>query len=485
MSLPIGTIIRFASFSIFARRALARARLGCGAITSLAGLALGCASDGVDLGGGVLNQTLERGARCQDSTIVFGGVRVTNQQDLEDLEGCEEIRGDLTIQLFAEAKLTPLHALQIVDGGFLLGESLINSLSDEQRGDSELVDETVRVERALRGTWLASLEGVESLERVGALALMDTAVRDLLPLAQLSGIGGASVSPEGVFQSNELVIQGNPLLRDLTGLERVRGVTELQIGFNGALESLAGLTLGPDLTLLSVFEELALTDIDAVSAVTTLGALELNTVGVTHLDALSGVLSVQGAISIANNPDLIDVRGLGNVSQARSFELVNNAKLELLPSFQSYFAPPDIIVITDNPELEELTFDFFNSSTDGFLVGDELLSLSTGGMAITNNATLRRVAFPAARNESLGVSSMQVVAFERNPSLSEIDFGGLSRADRLAILQNPALGEVNLGKLARVDTLQITDNPALDTNVFDPVLTFERIESGNAPIATP
>ena len=80
---------------------------------------------------------------------------------------------------------------------------------------------------------------------------------------------------------------------------------------------------------------------------------------------------------------------------------------------------------------------------------------------------------------------MQVVAFERNPSLAEIDFGGLARADFLAIDQNPALGQVNLGELAKVDTLQITDNPSLDTSVFDPVRTFERIESGNAPSATP
>jgi hypothetical protein len=485
MSLPIGTITRFASLSIFARRALARGRLGCGAITSLAALAIGCSSDGVDLGGGLLTQTLERGARCQDSTLVEGNVFVANQQDLEDLEGCEEIRGDLTIQMFADANLTPLHALSVVDGGFKLGESPINALSDEQRADSEIVNETVLLEGALRGTWLATLEGLESLERAGALALMDTAVRDLLPLSQLRGIGGASVSPDSIFQSNELVIQGNPLLRDLTGLERVRGVTELQIGFNGALESLAGLTLGPELTLLSVFEEPALTDIDAVSTVRAVGALALNTVGVTHLDALSGLQVVEREISIANNPDLVDVTGLGNVQQAEFLELLNNATLERLPSFRSYFVPPDIIFIADNPELEELTFDFFQSSTDAFLVGEELISISTGGMTIRNNAALRRVAIPAAPNESLGVSSMQVVAFERNPSLAEIDFGGLSRADLLTILQNPALGRVNLGDLARVDTLQITDNPALDTSVFDPVSTFERIESGNAPIATP
>jgi hypothetical protein len=481
MSLPIGTISHLASSSTFARRVLARGRLGCGAITSLAGLALGCASHGIDLGGGVLTQPLERGARCQDSTTLFGDVRVTSQQDVEDLEGCEEIRGDLTIQLFAEANLTPLHALRVVEGAFVLGASLISELSDEQRGDSELFDETLLVEQALRGTWLASLGGLESLERVAALALMDTAVSDLSPLAQLREIGGPSVSPSNVAQSNDLAIQGNPLLRDFTGLEQAHGVTELQIGFNGAIESLDGLTLGPELTAFLVFEEPALTDIDAVSPVTTLGALTLDTVGVTNLDALSGLQLVEGAISIGNNPDLVDVSGLGNLRVATSIELFNNATLKTVPSFQSYRIPPETIFIGENPELKELTFDFFNSSPSDFRVDDERISRSTGGTMIRNNATLRSVAFPAAPNEYVGVSAMQVVAFESNPSLAEIDFSGLSRADLLAILQNPALRQVNLGVLARVDTLQITDNPALDTSVFDPVLTFERIESGNAP----
>jgi hypothetical protein len=480
MSLPSVTNHRFASASTFAQRALARWPLRRSALTSLAALALGCTSDGIDLGGGVLTQPIERGARCQDSTIVEGNVVVASQQDLEDLEGCEEIRGDFTIQMFADAELTPLHALQVVEGGLLIGGTLFGALWDGQ-GD---VEDLLLAEQALRGTWLASLEGLESLERVGALMLSDTAVSDLSPLAQLRGIGGAGASPESILESGDLIIQGNPLLRDLTGLERARGVTEVQIGFNGALESLDGLTPSLDLRLLLVFEEPALTDIDVFAPVTTVGELTLSTVGVTQLDALSGLVVVEGAISISNNPDLVDINGLGNVQQAKSLEVVNNAKLERLPSFQSYFVAPETIVIGDNPELEALTFDFFQASTDGFFIGSAI-ELSTGGVLIRNNVSLRSVVFPPNPIESLGVKAMQVVAFELNPSLAEVDFGGLERADRLVILQNPALGQVTLGALATVDTLQVTDNPSLDTSVFDPVRTFERIEAGNAPSARP
>jgi hypothetical protein len=484
MSLPSVTIHRSALASTFARRALARCRLRRSALTSLAALALGCTSDGIDLGGGALTQPLERGARCQDSTILEGNVLATNQQELEDLEGCEEIRGDFTIRMFAGAELTPLHALRVVEGGFLIGDNLLALISDALE-DGDSIEDILLAEQALRGTWLASLEGLDSLERVGALLLLDTAVTDLRPLAQLRGIGGVGASPESILDSGDLGIQGNGLLRDLTGLERVRGVTEVQIGFNGALESLDGLMPDPELRLLTVFEEPALTDIDAFSTITKVGELALNAVGVTDLDALSNLQTVEGAISIANNPDLVDVDGLGNVQQARSLELVNNAKLERLPSFQSYFVAPEIIFIGDNPELEALTFDFSQASNDGFFVGGQPIELSTGGVLLRNNVSLRSVAFARNPNESLGVDSMQVVGFELNPSLAEIDFGGLAHADRLVILQNPALGQVNLGELATVDTLHITDNPSLDPSVFDPVRTFERIESGNALRATP
>jgi hypothetical protein len=485
MSLPSVTIHPVASASTFARRALARSPLRRSAITSVAALAFGCTSDGIDLGGGALAQPLERGARCQNSTIVEGNVLVTNQQELEDLEGCEEIRGDFTIRMFAEAELTPLRALQVVEGGFLIGRTLFaTSPEEEEEQDSQTLEEIRLAEQALRGTWLESLEGLESLERVGGLLLSDTAVSDLSPLAQLREFGGAGGSPEGVIDSGDLGIQGNPLLRDLTGLERARGVIEVGIGFNGALESLDGLTPESELTLLSIFEEPALTDIDAFSAITRVGALTLVGVGVTQLDALSSLHTVEGAISITNNPDLVNVNGLGNVQQATSLEVVNNAKLEKLPSFQSYFVAPETIVIGDNPELEALTFDFFQASTDGFFVGS-LIEFSTGGVLIRNNAALRSVVFPPNPIEGLGVKAMQVVAFELNPSLAELDFGGLERADLFVILQNPALARVNLGVLAKVDTLQITDNPSLDTSVFDPVRTFERIEAGNAPSARP
>lgn len=450
---------------------------------ALALLALGCASEGVDLGGGVASQGLQRGARCEGSAILEGSVRVASQPELEALEGCEQIRGHLTVQRFAGADLAPLHALRAVEGGLLLGDSGFSALSEEQQADAELVDRVLAEEEALRGTWLASLAGLESLERVGALALRDTAISDVDLLAGLRLIGGMS-EREAVLASSALSLVRNTALRDLTGLRQAQGLDRLELFGNG-LESLDGLLLDAELARVGIFEEPALTDIRALEGVTVLGTLVIDGTGLADLDALTSLQRVDDELAIQNNPALLDASGLESLRQARSFNLENNASLRAAPSFQSYFSPPEVILIHDNPELEELSIDLPEATTNGIAVSGGVVPSSIDGVLIRNNAKLRSVEFPPSPIEPLGLSAIQVLAFEDNPSLTRIDFGELSRVDLLAIDRNPALAEVTLGDLATVDTLRITDNPALDPGLFDPVRTFERELSGNAAAGAP
>src|SRR5262245_9708078 len=80
-----------------------------------------CTDENVSLGGGSVGQTIERGARCSESTVLTGLVRAKTQADIEDLAGCEEIDGDLRIEVFAGADLSPLSALHVVDGALEIG----------------------------------------------------------------------------------------------------------------------------------------------------------------------------------------------------------------------------------------------------------------------------------------------------------------------------------------------------------------------------
>src|ERR1044071_2494426 len=83
-------------------------------LLALGALPFGCASRDVDLGGGTLTRELLRNSRCNESPRIDGDVRVQSQADLDQLEGCQEIRGELDVRIFADVDLTPLHALRSV-----------------------------------------------------------------------------------------------------------------------------------------------------------------------------------------------------------------------------------------------------------------------------------------------------------------------------------------------------------------------------------
>ena len=77
---------------------------------------LACSNRHVDLGGGTVAQEVQRGSRCSASTIVSDDVSVADQDDLDALLGCEEIRGDLSVSVFEGTDLRFLRYLRVVDG---------------------------------------------------------------------------------------------------------------------------------------------------------------------------------------------------------------------------------------------------------------------------------------------------------------------------------------------------------------------------------
>jgi hypothetical protein len=451
----------------------------------LCALSLGCTSDAVDLGGGVVTQELSSGSRCAESPIIDDNVLVTSQEELAALEGCEEIDGELNIQMFADADLTPLHELRAVASTLVLGSSAQNFLSEEDFQNAELLQAITDRESPLLGTWLDSLEGLESLERVGGLMIADTGLTDLAPLAQLERIDGSASAPSlSDYSPGELYLLRNPALRDLTGLEGASGVRDLELYFNEGLLSLSGFVPGPTLHFLDILDTPSLTDIDALANVTSIGGLVLSGTGLADLDALSALATID-SIDIENNPALADVSGLDNLQGSGQVVFSGNAALKALPSFSKFYYPPLTVTVTDNPELEELNLDLQLSNATFVEVGSGLHVSSTELIRVVNNAKLRSVVFAPSVGEKFGLKATQVVALEKNASLTRVDFGGLQRADVLSIDENPVLSEVTLGDLANVDSLEVTDNPALDASVFAPVSTFERTSSGNAAELVP
>lgn len=444
--------------------------------------ALGCSSDGVDLGGGVVTQDLRRGTRCVESTTIDDNVLVGSQAELDALEGCEQILGDLNIQLLAGADLTPLHALRVVDGALVLGSSKLDVLTSDEYDDVERVQAIQDAEAPLEGTWLGSLAGLESLERAAGLQIFGTALVDLEPLGRLDRLAGnLSGRSEWTVSPGGILLERNANLESLAGLDNLTDVNDVQVVSSPALHSLAGLSLSSALNVFNVMDTPQLTDIDAVSVVTSMGVLVLQNTGITNLDALAQVANVSDSLFVIDNPALVDATGLSNVAQSASVLFSGNAALKTLPSFASYFTLPDNITIRDNDELETIVIDAPFANALASAVGGQYRAFNSELIQISGNAKLSSFTLVPALADVIGLRAVQVVALESNPSLVHADFGSLTRADMLVINDNATLSDVSLGELDTVNSLVLAGNPALDVSRFDAVRTFDRVVS-DAPI---
>src|SRR3954451_9495408 len=90
---------------------------------SLCVCALACGGNGVSLGSGEPGVQSTPNPACVDG-IVHDNVTTTSQTEIDALEGCEEINGDLWIVGFAGIDLRPLHALRVVHSNLTVGAVL-------------------------------------------------------------------------------------------------------------------------------------------------------------------------------------------------------------------------------------------------------------------------------------------------------------------------------------------------------------------------
>jgi hypothetical protein len=450
---------------------------------------LGCASESVDLGGGTIAQELRRGSRCVESPFVEGDVVAGSQAEVAALEGCQEVRGDLVITLFSDADLSPLHELRAVDGSLTIGlEASFAAFGDEDLDFDALTALAERDAELLANGWLTSLQGLEQLERVGALMLVGTSASDLSALQRLRSVGGTStLYGPGVQASGTITLSGNRELLNLTGLESVRGVDALAIFNSPNLVSLSGVALDREVSAVTLSDAPALVDLSALSPLIQVTTLTLSGLGVTDLSALA-TLETADFLGIAGNPALVDASALENLVGNSQLSIYENGALRSLPSFARWVRVPDEIYIHDNPVLESIELEF-GGVPNAYTVDDEPRVFPTRVVTIENNAQLRTVSVPAVDyqcelcrpSEGAGLLNVGLFLLRDNPSLSSVDFGGLRRAGLLSIANNQSLSSVTLGELARVEDLEVTNNPQLSADAFDGVATFERTLSGNLP----
>src|SRR5688572_11199224 len=145
-------------------------------------LCLACSSGEVDLGNGLISQDFSRSSRCADSPVIDGDVSIASQRELESLTGCEVIQGSLRVELFADADLSPLSSLRVVEDVLALGDS--------PREQPETPEEEQALLALEDNGYLPSLQGLAALERVGTLLFRSLQITDLTALESLDSVHG-------------------------------------------------------------------------------------------------------------------------------------------------------------------------------------------------------------------------------------------------------------------------------------------------------
>jgi hypothetical protein len=130
---------------------------------ALVALLAACSGDVVNIGDGEPpREPPPSYSRCIESPTLEGTVVVNDQAQLDALDGCETIAGDLYVQPLFYPDLRPLHALREVTGKLGLTQAPPADGEGQSSAESNLVQSIVE------GGWLPTLAGLEKLERAGS-----------------------------------------------------------------------------------------------------------------------------------------------------------------------------------------------------------------------------------------------------------------------------------------------------------------------------
>jgi hypothetical protein len=227
-------------------------------------------------------------------------VSATEQSTIDALASCEEI---YSLSILAPLDLRPLASLRHVGNLYL---------SD-----------------------VASLEGLENVEDATSVVLTGAATRSAKPLSGLS-------------YADYLRVDGTRLV-DLSGLENVRGVTNLVIQNNIELDNLSGLFLEDLINYVTILDNPTLRD-------------------ATSLDSLRQAW----VIEIARNPQLTGLPVFSQLTFLDTFILTDNAALVATPEFPS-IANLVTLTIWTNAALERITFSALEYATAISIFGNPSL----------------------------------------------------------------------------------------------------------------
>lgn len=431
--------------------------LGVGAIAPW--LLAACAGDVINLGERESELAVPPHSRCQSSSTLEGPIRVETQEQLDALEGCQIIAGNLDIVAFPNASLRSLHALRSVEGYVVVGgHTPVRPPNDERRLE-EWLEEVGEYENSIVD-WLPSLEGLEHLEAVDSLSV-SAPVSSLQPLSGLRRINTGSLSVK------------SDLLPSLAGLEQVRGFDSLGV-IGVELRDISAVTLPETMQGLHIRAPIATLTAEALRSANT---IDLVGTELAHLDALERLETV-GVLSVIGNPRLRDMQGLNALRTIGELYVQENDALERTCDFAS-LASLELLQVQDNDSLSELpSFPAYYQGSIPAVTDRPVVNVEQ--LVLRGNERLKQLHVPATW-KAVGVINVS------DTHLDSIDFANVQSVGTLVVWANPALSDVQLGALSSAAYLEVKYNHMLASTAFDDVRTLEShfYQNGPAPGDSP
>jgi hypothetical protein len=455
---------------IFPGADLSVARLASTARLALCAALLGCADESINMGEGlpVAEDSAQlSSSRCADSTLLAGPIVVRNQEEVDALAGCQVIDGDLSVMAFEGANLRALHALSEVRGTLRIGDGPYPDPSVPQDVEyHEEYHEELQRQQELNEAWLSSLEGLEALQRAGALLVTGLTAEDVRPLTSLQSL-----------TERHLMLQSAPNLKSLDGLQSLAGLRRLVVVGARRLTSLDGLTLPDYMSQLHV-EGADLRELEPIG-VSVIDDLHLADTQLEGLEAFAN-LTVAGDIALIANRELRSLAGLNHLEQMANLAIEHNIALTEAADFARlrrvgnlrFVANPLLASLPSFPALLQL--DYVEETPPQL---EQSLLLRPDVIQIFGMDALSTLSLPA------GLPSASLVRIENNPNLRQIEFTSQVYIEYLSILDNPLLEGVSTGALDKINVLNLADNPLLSTGSFDGVrrLDTTSIAGNGAP----
>lgn len=280
-----------------------------------------------------------------------------NERTLGELDGATVIVGDLRLGEMSGTDVAGLAGVTTISGTLdLSGRTELRSLAGLSALDAVGGDLVLR-----RLPALPSLEGLGALRVVGGdLDVDETAVTSMDGLQALIAVGGLLVrdnrylgNVQGLisltFARDFVEFTANPLLTDFRGLSKLRYTNFLAITRQDSVDAIVGFDSLERVGALYVRDNGELTEVGAFPALTHAGVVELGSnTKLTHLRGLEAQRTVSNTLKISSSPELLDLRGLGGVTEVGELELVGLSGLQSLRGLEGLSRLGSLLLFDDS-----------------------------------------------------------------------------------------------------------------------------------------